>query len=380
MKALPYYLLVSFSLCLVMCTSTNDSLLYDQLGLDPLVNPITTNLTTGDKIYAWMAGDSAIVGFGGGFAFYTPNLFDSIYGIEGTVVEEIIYNDFENIIVRPANVVTDDLFLQESTNFGETYLTKLNKSANESYVSGGVAVEGTHDFQAISFLNKEVGWFFSNYTATSGSEVFDSGLKVYTIVVNGYTGNTEVNNIADLGTPYVAQAAHFFSTYIGYLLAQDYAGYTWLLRTEDGGYTWQTPTLVSDDNTKPATDFHFVSFERLVAYNPAHKVVYTSGDDGDTWQSGTLANANLGITDLYFPNETVGYACSPVFVDEIGQVSDIYKTTDGGLNWNKVNANYLYADHLDFMTDDIGLAVSGNAVQYTNDGGTSWKVLVYPLE
>jgi len=380
MKALPYCLLIVLLLCLAMCTSNNDILFYDELGIEPLVNPITNNLTNGDKLHAWITDDSSIVGFGGGFAFYTPNLFDSLYGIDGTVVEEIVYNDFENLIIRPNNVITDNLFLQESNNFGETYFTKLNKPASESYWSGGVMVEGTHNFELISFLNKEVGWVFSNYTAISGNSVFDSGLKVYSIIENGYTGATTINYIADLGTAYTPMAAHFFNTYIGYFLAQDYAGYTWFLRTEDGGNTWQTPVLVSADNTKAASELHFVSFERLVAYNPTHKVLYTSSDNGETWQSSTINIANAGLADVYFPSENIGYACSVAFVDEIGQVGDVYKTTDGGINWNKVNDARIYVDNLDFLTDNIGLATSGNTLHYTNDGGINWQVLIYPLE
>jgi hypothetical protein len=67
------------------------------------------------------------------------------------------------------------------------------------------------------------------------------------------------------------------------------------------------------------------------------------------------------LTDIYFVNDSLGY-----FADE-GKF--IYKTEDGGLNWN------LKADSLGrtvyFLTADTGFAVYNN-IYKTVDGGNTW--------
>ena len=99
-----------------------------------------------------------------------------------------------------------------------------------------------------------------------------------------------------------------------------------LLRTTDGGYTWEEPT------------------ETL----PVIQSMYS----------------------VYFINENVGYA---------GGAHDLLlKTIDGGATWIEINLDAddgtIYS--LYFVDENRGWVLNGKKIIYTNDGGASWAVQV----
>lgn len=373
--------LFALLLCLFSaCTNNTDKLLVDLLDVDALVNPAVSNITTGTEVRAWLYADSAMIGFGGNYAFYTPNDFDSLFAVaENAQLRDgkLLYNDFEHLVVQPTE---GTLNLLESDDYGQNYYTKIEKSNIEERNENGVFISGTHQFGAVAMAGIDIGWAFSTYTAISGHELFDSATKVYNIIKNGSSGVTEMTHIADLPMEYRPVDATFFNALSGYLLTRSNSK-NYVFATGDGGYSWEGPFEVS--NT--ATDMLHIEVydpQNLYLYSETQTKIYASHDAGMTWQVTEPYLANLsyyGVLDIYSVNDQIAFATLGNTSDNIATIGDVYKTTNGGNTWVKANTKAMYAQYIDCIDENICIATSNNVVQITRDGGVTWKVLVYPI-
>ncbi len=369
--------ILTIGLLFSTCYSENNALLLDEVEIDADFNPVTSQFATGEKVYAWMVDDSTVLGYGGGYAFYTPNDFDSVYAIAGSIKEELLFTDFENIVVAPTDQANNDFLLEQSDDFGANYTTKLYKSYFENSTIDSTLVQGTHSNWQTFMLSQDAGWTFSKYLGEEGVDVFPSALKMYEIT---YDFNTDENILIwkkDLNASYTINEIYFASATLGWLLIT-YQGDANILVTADGGNTWDGPHYITTNNTP--TRLYSVDGELLIAFSGTHKYLYTSTNNGISWQSNEIFFANTGINDLQFIDQNIGYAVSVAAEDGLGKISDVYKTNDGGSNWDKVNSSRIYAETIDFSSEQVGLAMSKNVVQITRDGGVNWQVEIYPLE
>jgi photosystem II stability/assembly factor-like uncharacterized protein len=122
--------------------------------------------------------------------------------------------------------------------------------------------------------------------------------------------------------------------------------------------------------------------------------LYTE-DFGTSWRSKSFQEqGDVSITKMSFPSDKVGYIAATNFsVDSSdGYKSKIFKTTDGGKNWNEIYSTeepdrYLRAIY--FTSDSVGYAagyrwerpdpfsqpVTYGWVLRTTDGGESWRTV-----
>lgn len=369
-----------FTICsFYSCLDDSDKMLLDNFQVEPLVNPITQYLigNPGSEIRAWMYDTSSIVGFGNGVAFYTPNLFDSLYRVsegECYINGELLYNTFEQLITRNEG---NAFLIQQSDDFGENYTIKFNKSQNENTIIDGTTVTGIHQFEAAAMSSASLGWFFSNYTATTGQNVFPSGLKVYRMVQNGTTGTIDATAIAELPNTFHTTDCTFINSVAGWVLATNSSG-TYCIRSGDSGETWETPALITNNANAP-NKIVAENFDQIYAYSTNYPIIYTSHDGGLTWVDVPINTGN-SVSDIYIVDQLTAFAALPKEPDEIATIGDIYKTINGGETWTKANTKPLYAEYIDFWDEQRGIATSKNVVQITFDGGQTWKPIVYPLE
>ncbi len=376
-KHITFVVAALFLLGITACTSSSEELLIDRLDVETLVNPIVQNITTGNEIRAWTYSDTEIVGFGGTYAFYTPNKFDSLYAVaEGaSLPDNIIYNSFEQIVSRQD--VSDGVFLRYSEDFGATYNIFLHLYKN--YITNG-SIQGVHNYGPMAFLGKDLGWIFSYYTTNSISDTLSTGIKVYRAILNAGTGQSETFLLAELSAEYTPVDALFFNTFSGWLLVKNNIG-SYVYRTADGGTTWSGPFAITT-NSNSIDKLHSVDLLNVYAYSQSSAYVYYSKDAGQTWLKANMQMAEFnhtGISDMYAVNEQTAYCVANVETDEVAVISDIYKTTDGGANWQKANNRDMYGYYIDFWDENIGLTTSRNVLEYTTDGGQTWDVLVYPI-
>jgi hypothetical protein len=95
--------------------------------------------------------------------------------------------------------------------------------------------------------------------------------------------------------------------------------------TSDGGSNWGISLTLG---IKPySSSLYFVDNIAFVAGE--NNQIFKSKDYGRTWQTiSTQIESNYDVRNIYFYNENIGY---------IDGVSHIYKTIDGGLNWEEAN-------------------------------------------
>jgi hypothetical protein len=103
-------------------------------------------------------------------------------------------------------------------------------------------------------------------------------------------------------------------------------------------------------------------------------------DGGETWQYYTLEpNIRLGVNELYFVNEKTGFYINSFKESGGGNTHhQIKKTTDGGETW-ELKKDIIVEDYegklndIEFANSDVGY-VSGYGCAYrTSDGGETWE-------
>jgi photosystem II stability/assembly factor-like uncharacterized protein len=149
-----------------------------------------------------------------------------------------------------------------------------------------------------------------------------------------------------------------------------------LLRTTDGGSTWNAIDLTPTNTTNGFWSFYPVSNQliygvgidltRSLVLGGKSRFIYKSQDGGQTWQQ--LPSTGFSDGTIAFPTAEVGL--SPYSFA-------ISRTTDGGSNWQTVWTDAQersWVDRVQFPTATIGYA-TGNCVLKTTDQGQTWRAL-----
>jgi photosystem II stability/assembly factor-like uncharacterized protein len=179
-----------------------------------------------------------------------------------------------------------------------------------------------------------------------------------------------------------------------------------LYRTNDGGQTWQdqplpSPETLPDFNIKnrlwdcDLSNLHVWALRSLSLVvrctyfdeegnrsGRAYSYLYTTADDGQTWQSTPLPSNQLAVFS-YFDSEEV-YFLNAHTAWHLGGSSEgdkrytLYQTLDGGRSWNTIKTvNWLAK--LDFINENEGWALASgeeaSALLHTTDGGRTWEQL-----
>lgn len=147
-----------------------------------------------------------------------------------------------------------------------------------------------------------------------------------------------------------------------------------ILRTYDGGETWQTVHTGADHLRSIEFATKEVGFSGSVSGTFLRTL-----DGGDTWQDITDSIPSpSSICGLCAASPEVIYGCGVWF-----QPAYVIRSTDGGMNWDKTNLNSMASALIDvlFLNADTGF-VSGKAqpptlggiILATVDGGDTWSV------
>lgn len=109
-------------------------------------------------------------------------------------------------------------------------------------------------------------------------------------------------------------------------------------------------------------------------------IILKTMDGGNTWQ--TVFSDTIAFFDMYFLNPSIGWAVgvSQWFIElgEIGYKLWFMKTTDGGNNWGQINVETIPALlYNTFFIDELnGYATgSGGRILKTKDGGKHWTTM-----
>lgn len=131
-----------------------------------------------------------------------------------------------------------------------------------------------------------------------------------------------------------------------------------------------------DDEIYISYDVKFVFTSEKIGYGAITDWHYNNAlikttDGGCSWEIVSTIPLYSQVKKLVFLNDSVGFAHGGVS----GSVpSSILKTTDGGLSWtkSKVNGYAAFMNTFTFLSDKIGIGMNRYDVIRTTDGGLNW--------
>jgi photosystem II stability/assembly factor-like uncharacterized protein len=282
--------------------------------------------------------------------------------------------------VQQTNGVTTPLYNIQFVNLNTGWVTGSNsvilKTTNSgvNWVQQPVALSGAKNLYGLSMLDANTGyaagWFETIVKTTNGG-------TNWIIISDGPTGQGNSNN-----------SASFINAQTGWVCS--FLGR--VLRTTDGGLSWDTANV---GNTGPLEDIQFVNnltgwvcgdggnlrkttngginwfgFPLLTTANldglyfldvntgwtvgEQDNMVFKTTNAGAKWDTmAILPGGNLQYSfSIYFSSALTGWIG--------GAFSRIFKTTDGGFNWNRENITVsAFFGNFSFYNDSIGWAAGG---------------------
>lgn len=158
--------------------------------------------------------------------------------------------------------------------------------------------------------------------------------------------------------------SYFLDANTGYIA--DYTGKIYF--TGNGGETWETrPT----NQYERITAMYFFNPEKGIAIKGYRDLILTN-DGGKTWSNINLSNLGFissQFTDIAFRDQQNGYLTS---------YNSLYKTSNGGASWTKVDNLFGEFSAVRFFSNTTGYLYGGwfGPVLYkTTDGGLTWSSL-----
>ena len=137
-----------------------------------------------------------------------------------------------------------------------------------------------------------------------------------------------------------------------------------ICKTTNGGLNWSIQNTPMN-----CQDLQFFNEQSLIISGMTSGNSYSSmlktSDGGTTWQTIPL---NFFMTNFDFKDEITGFANGL-----LNSKFYIFKTIDGGFTWSTIlDMSVDYQQGFHFLNANTGMAVDGSAVIRTEDGGITW--------
>jgi len=164
----------------------------------------------------------------------------------------------------------------------------------------------------------------------------------------------------------------FFNQDIGSIIKENQT----ILVTSNGAANWNAVAV--PDNKKPE---QILFTTETNSWLLADETVFNSTDGGLTWNGNNVFNS-LELKSLFFINENMGFVGGGGM--ELSEYkSVIFFTTDAGLSWEKAvindNANTNVVS-ISFADENFGIAVTPTNIYKTTDGGKNWNRLALQFQ
>jgi photosystem II stability/assembly factor-like uncharacterized protein len=227
----------------------------------------------------------------------------------------------------------------------------------------------------LCFVDSQTGWIPLDH----GAGPIDGGLSV--THDGGKTFRVLGETSAEGGGPRAITDAReilFRSKTEGWAVAMDSEHGDFLLHTSDGGATWEQmfPEL------RPTEDLSFPDEKNgfgLGALSDSAAVLKTE-DGGDSWQTVTSLTGKYLAEKLSFVSPSEGWLAAMAVGGAAANGQVVLHTSDGGKSWAEVGR--LPADgpeigYLRFFDAENGILVESgkNEILSTSDGGETWRLM-----
>ncbi len=217
------------------------------------------------------------------------------------------------------------------------------------------------DLRDIFFIDDSTGWI----CGSEGTRVIGySGIILKTINGGNSWTKSTINNSNWLNSIY------FIDKKNGFIVGGD----STIFKTSDGGSSW----FSINKGIGYWNDIDFSNYPTgwIIGGDPLNncKLIKTT-DGGGTWNEDTSISFTNGVPEIHFTSKETGWL-------EIGDleasvIQKLYKTTDGGDTWNLIRWNYADTAYYSwqFISDKIGWIATYPAmlILHTTDGGKVWE-------
>jgi photosystem II stability/assembly factor-like uncharacterized protein len=246
------------------------------------------------------------------------------------------------------------------------------------------------DFNCVYFPTPNIGYIGSDYSIILKTS--DAGQTWITQTVPEFSFDTRMIYCTDSLTCFAGKALMFKTSDGGlnWLLDTNASpiddisfpspnrGYGLWSNTLDGGQSWTNPSSYPTGLTPDYDCIFFINdsigwLGGMGSQGTPHfnyGKIAKSTDFGQTWTETNFQYEMLGIRDIIFINDSVGWASGN---GQSGNSRQIMKTIDGGLNWHKqflnYTTNYSAVTQMQCLNDSLCYAISGWQIFKTTNGG-----------
>ncbi len=247
-----------------------------------------------------------------------------------------IYANYQGFFSDPLDVTAPGDSASGDLNYLTVDITGTSTEPWEMQQSGT-----TLDLADIRFVNMAFGW------ACGGNVILNSynGGDTWSVqhTVNGQPQDIDLKSI------------YFTDQSNGYA-----GGNKVFMKTTDGGENWTHPLSGLTDDIYA---LYFV--DQYNGWMAGSGFIKYTGDGGLNWQ--TQLSTGALIESLYFIDNMNGWAA--------GATGKIFRTTDGGENWEDVGPNdpNMNFGSIQFSDMNNGWAVGSKYAVKSNDGGKTWN-------
>ena len=213
----------------------------------------------------------------------------------------------------------------------------------------------------VCFVDENIGW------AAGGTWWTDQRVLLKT-EDGGKTWNTVEPDVEGYTLPF--QDVYFVSSDTGFVFGEDGL----ILRTTDGGNTWTSQIIGFELHRLNSACFSSKETGWLVGYGYYGNTIFKTTDCGLTWEQQMIEPIVYDQRDVQFIDDSTGFI--------VGQTGTFLKTHDGGQTWEYQNLSeryqkweYAYFYSLHFVNADTGRIAGGDYYGYilkTTDGGKNW--------
>lgn len=177
-------------------------------------------------------------------------------------------------------------------------------------------------------------------------------------------------------TNYELRSVAFINELKGFAVGLDTVTYSGvLIQTTDGGTTWSEHSISSNPEFVAPMDIFFLNSSIGIITSGMGKTIWRSTDGGTSWID-VFTGANEVFMDLEFPSTNVGYAVGMTLAGNYSGI--LAKTTDGGVTWNYLTYPTVSTSPkcIKCVSETDCFIGSNDTLWRTTNGGANWNPIV----